>query len=128
MTPPKPGSELPGMPERPKPPRSLNGREIEHAYIGIGGGVAFELRTQDAIDYLASFGLDDTVKLVVHGRVAGYGDGSQQIKDGTLLTRRVRIAVDYIEGAPNDEAVAAAAALAATKADDAEPVEAPAAE
>lgn len=123
MNAPKPSSELPGMPERPKPPKTSGGREIQNGAVSVSGGVAFELRTQAAIDYLAGFHEEDVVRLVVHGRVRTLGNSSQKVKDGTVLTRRAVIEVDYIDGAPNDEAVAVEAAIAATKADDAEPAE-----
>lgn len=111
------GAELPGMPERPKPPRASNGREIENGVVSLAGSVAFPLRTQAAIDYLAKFHEEDPIELRVFGRVRAIGNSSQRVKDGTVLARRVTLEIDYIEGAPNAEADA----LDATRADDAEP-------
>ena len=111
-----PKNELPGMPAMPTPPKTSGGRAIENGAVSIAGGVSFELRRQDAIDYLASFHEEDVVELVVHGRVKAIANSSQKIKDGTLLTRRVTIEVDYIDGSPNE----IADAVAATAADDAE--------
>lgn len=104
------------MPAAPKPPKTSGGRAIENGAVSITGGVSFELRRQDAIDYLAQFHEEDVVELVVHGRVKAIANSSQKIKDGTLLTRRVTIEVDYIDDSPNE----IADAMAATKADDAE--------
>lgn len=44
------------------------------------------------------------MQLVIHGRVADNGDRSKVTKDGDTVVRHVVVAVDFIEGAPNDEA------------------------
>lgn len=110
------GGELPGMPKRPEL-RSTNGRLVEHGSVRVAGGVSFDLRNQESIDYITSFKPGDEVELVVHGRVVdGGGDRSKLTKDGDTLIRRVAIAIDYIDGSPNEAALAALA----TAEDDAE--------
>lgn len=98
-----PTTELPGMPARPEL-RTKNGRIIENGHVSVKGGVSFDLRNQAAIDYLADFNVGDEVTLVVHGRVADNGDRSKITKDGDSVVRHAVVAIDFIEGAPNDEA------------------------
>lgn len=100
--------ELPGMPSRPEL-RTSNGRLIENGHISVKGGLSFDLRSKEAIEYLAGFAIGDDVQLVIHGRVADNGDRSKVTKDGDTVVRHVVVAVDFIEGAPNDEAQAALA-------------------
>lgn len=101
----EPMTELPEMPARPEL-RTSNGRLIENGHISVKGGLSFDLRSREAIDYLAGFAIGDDVQLVIHGRVADNGDRSKVTKDGDTVVRHVVVAVDFIEGAPNDEAAA----------------------
>lgn len=101
-------TELPGMPARPEL-RTAKGRIIENGHVSVKGGVSFPLFTTEAIEYLSGFAVGDEVELVIHGRVADNGDRSKITKDGDSIVRHVVIAVDYIGGAPNDEAQAALA-------------------